>query len=280
LWWIHAENSPGLYHGLGFGRFYQKHPKEWRVRGEYPKRIICKAKTSNTWEFVFMPAAMIFDQSLVVIVSDRDSLFAQLQSSLHREWAVRHGSSLKTDMSYTASTVLETFPFAPESPTVDVLAREYLAVRQEYLQSFSVGLTGFHNALHDESRQDPLITMARGRYASLDNGVLESYGWGGLSLDHDFRPVPYLPEDDCVRFTISEAARVEVLRRLAELNRQRYEEEQVSAPAARLRAKGGATVTPDGQGALALPDVPESGRTTPRTKVVALANKVSTRSSN
>jgi hypothetical protein len=34
-----------------------------------------------------------------------------------------------------------------------------------------------------------------------------------------------LPESDRVRFTISEAARVEVLRRLSELNHQLYEEE-------------------------------------------------------
>jgi hypothetical protein len=37
--------------------------------------------------------------------------------------------------------------------------------------------------------------------------------------------VPYLPETDRVRFTISEPARLEVLRRLSELNRQRYQDE-------------------------------------------------------
>jgi predicted transcriptional regulator len=44
-------------------------------------------------------------------------------------------------------------------------------------------------------------------------------------LDHGFHEVAYLPENDRVRFTISEPARVEVLRRLSELNRQRYKDE-------------------------------------------------------
>ncbi|MGC8732381.1 MAG: hypothetical protein ACP5RC_09000, partial [Halothiobacillaceae bacterium] len=42
---------------------------------------------------------------------------------------------------------------------------------------------------------------------------------------HAFHEVPYLPENDRVRFTISEVARIKVLRRLSELNRQSYEEE-------------------------------------------------------
>ena len=59
----------------------------------------------------------------------------------------------------------------------------------------------------------------------MDAAVACAYGWGDLELEHDFHEVPYLPENDRVRFTISEAARVEVLRRLSALNRQRYKEE-------------------------------------------------------
>ncbi len=59
----------------------------------------------------------------------------------------------------------------------------------------------------------------------LDATVARAYGWEDLDLEHGFHEVPYLPENDRVRFTISEAARVEVLWRLSELNRQRYQEE-------------------------------------------------------
>jgi len=46
-----------------------------------------------------------------------------------------------------------------------------------------------------------------------------------IDLEHGFHEIPYLPENDRIRFTISETARIEVLRRLSELNRQRHEEE-------------------------------------------------------
>ena len=59
----------------------------------------------------------------------------------------------------------------------------------------------------------------------LDIAITRAYGWDDLDLGHGFHEVPYLPEHVRVRFTMSEAARVEVLRRLSELNRQRYEEE-------------------------------------------------------
>jgi hypothetical protein len=43
--------------------------------------------------------------------------------------------------------------------------------------------------------------------------------------------VPYLPENDRIRFTISESARLEVLRRLSRLNRERWQAEQEAANA-------------------------------------------------
>ena len=49
-----------------------------------------------------------------------------------------------------------------------------------------------------------------------------------------FHEVGYLPANDNVRFTISESARIEVLKRLAKLNRERWEEEE----AAGLHKKG------------------------------------------
>ena len=59
----------------------------------------------------------------------------------------------------------------------------------------------------------------------MDTAVAHAYGWDDIDLQHGYHEVPYLPENDRVRFTISESAHVEVLRRLSELNRQRYEEE-------------------------------------------------------
>lgn len=77
------------------------------------------------------------------------------------------------------------------------------------------------------------IIELRRLHVEMDNAVLEAYGWNvdsekwgkAIKLAHDFYGVDYLPENDRVRFTISPAARKEILKRLLLLNHERYEEE-------------------------------------------------------
>jgi hypothetical protein len=77
------------------------------------------------------------------------------------------------------------------------------------------------------------IIELRRLHVEMDNAVLEAYGWHidsekwgkAIKLSHDFYEVDYLPENDRVRFTISPAARKEILKRLLLLNHERYEEE-------------------------------------------------------
>jgi hypothetical protein len=54
----------------------------------------------------------------------------------------------------------------------------------------------------------------------MDHAVAAAYGWHDLTLGHDFHATP-----QGVRFTVSEAARRELLSRLLALNHQRYAEE-------------------------------------------------------
>src|SRR6185437_8104098 len=82
-----------------------------------------------------------------------------------------------------------------------------------------------YNRFHTDTERDSRIVGLRALQHEMDAAVARAYGWDDLDLEHGFHEVPYLPENDRVRFTISETARVEVLRRLSELNRQRYEEE-------------------------------------------------------
>lgn len=89
----------------------------------------------------------------------------------------------------------------------------------------SVGLTKLYGMMHDPDTSAPEIHDLRELHKRLSIETLAAYGWSDLSLDYGFYEVSYLPENDRVRFTMSEPARVELLRRLSELNRQRYEEE-------------------------------------------------------
>ncbi len=78
-----------------------------------------------------------------------------------------------------------------------------------------------------------LIFKLRELHREMDEAVLEAYGWHqddakwgkAIQLRHDFYEVDYLPENDRVRYTIHPEARKEVLKRLLQLNQERYAEE-------------------------------------------------------
>ncbi len=59
---------------------------------------------------------------------------------------------------------------------------------------------------------------------ALDQAVAAAYGWQDLDLSHGFHETK-----QGIRFTISEAARREVLDRLLALNHQRHAEEVAAA---------------------------------------------------
>lgn len=74
------------------------------------------------------------------------------------------------------------------------------------------------------------ILELRRLHRELDESVRDAYGWQALDLGHDFHEVETLPENDRVRYTISPAARKEVLRRLLALNHQRAVSQAEAAP--------------------------------------------------
>ena len=57
--------------------------------------------------------------------------------------------------------------------------------------------------------------------SDLDLAVRDAYGWQDLDLGHGFHQVDTLPETDRIRYTISPAARREVLKRLLAENHAR-----------------------------------------------------------
>jgi hypothetical protein len=91
--------------------------------------------------------------------------------------------------------------------------------------SYGVGLTDFYNHIHAENLTTLDIQELRLLRCSLNDVVLSAYGFTDIDPEYGFREVDYLPERDRIRFTISERARIEVLHRLADLNRQCHEEE-------------------------------------------------------
>jgi len=73
------------------------------------------------------------------------------------------------------------------------------------------------------------IESLRHQHKELDNAVRDAFGWSNLPLEHGFYEVETLPENDRIRFTISPAARKEILSRLLKENQRRAADEKDAA---------------------------------------------------
>ena len=89
------------------------------------------------------------------------------------------------------------------------------------------------------------IIELRRLHVELDDAVLAAYGWHeagpmgpAVNLAHDFYEVETLPENDRTRYTISPAARKELLARLLKENHTRAAAEAASAPVAASKPAG------------------------------------------
>jgi len=191
-------------------------------------RIIACVIVQRHLVFEFVAPGDLHAHGIKLFADDRPGLFALLQSNIHEVWVRGASSKLGTSVRYSTSTSFDTFPFpqdAFESETLKTLGEEYGSIRRSVAIEMNVGLTDLYNIFHDQSATTNVVRSLRNLHKKIDEAVVAAYGWNDLDLQHDFHEVPYLPENDRVRFTISETARVDVLRRLSELNRQRYEEE-------------------------------------------------------
>lgn len=231
-WWRFLRPRSELFHLIGRGHYFEKHPKDWDKRSEPLKRVIVFATGATKYPcFTLVPNTYIYAHSLCVIASESYSLFACLSSDLHAIWAWEYGSRMKQDLRYTHGDVFETYAFPAgiledATPSLSELGQQFFELRSRYMVETNKGMTKFYNDLHDSSKLSPEIIRLRELQQELNNAVLEAYGFDDIELEQGFHKVAYLPQGKNIRFTVSEKAREELLHRLALLNKERYEEEQ------------------------------------------------------
>jgi hypothetical protein len=184
------------------------------------ERVIVIAQTSSTQKPVIVPTRQVFDQKLVVFVSDDLALFTLLSSNVHYWWIEKRGSTLKRDLVYIQSDVFETFPQPELTAEMRELGAFLDTFRRNVMLARQVGLTGTYNLVHDQRSTDADIAELREIHRAIDEDVVRAYGWDDLlaaGLDHGFHDTRQGP-----RYTIGARVRQEILDRLLELNHERY----------------------------------------------------------
>ena len=218
IWWQH-------YHGA--------HELRAAIAGlEHVLVINCGATPHMS--FAFLPAKMVFANTLDVFPLTTHAAFSALQSRPHEIWARFFGSSMKDDLRYTPSDCFETFPFPNKwdtHPALEAVGKTYYDFRAQLMVKHDEGLTKTYNRFHDPNETDFDIQKLRELHAAMDRTVLDAYGWTDIPIDCEFLLDYEIDEETWgkkkkpYRYRWPEEVHDEVLARLLDLNQRRYAEE-------------------------------------------------------
>jgi hypothetical protein len=217
-WWQYADKRPELYKTIAGG-----------------ERVLVRTQTSRTQVGAFVSPGWVYGHKLIIFSITSHGAAALLDSSLHYWWMISRGSTMRTDPVYTPSDCFETFPFPTTLVPLDSIGERYDGHRRAIMRARQEGLTDTYNRLHSPHETSSDISELRILHTELDCAVAASYDWTDLDLGHGFQETK-----QGVRYTISEAARREVLDRLLALNHERYAREQadlLSAPKSKSKSR-------------------------------------------
>ena len=187
------------------------------------REVLIIARHSSPVMLSRISVGPVMSDATVVLASDSYVFQAILSSSPHQMWVITCGSTLGTVVRYTPSDVFETFPrpYLTESSerALEAIGRTLDEERREIMLRRELGLTALYNKVNDptlEDSADPDVARLHVIHRELDEAVMAAYGWDDVPLDHGFHTYRKM-----TRWTMSPAARVEVLDRLLALNHER-----------------------------------------------------------
>lgn len=216
-WWQHAERQPAMRKAIAS-----------------LDEIIVVARVSKTVMPVRIPSGQVASEQVVIFATDSLENQGVLSSSLHQMWAVKYGSTLETRVRYTPSDVFDTFPRPAPTPELKSAAAALDTSRREMMQRRALGLTKLYNLVNDSDvTDDPDVQRLREMHVRLDQSVVAAYGWEDIRLGHGFHTYRQI-----VRWTVSPAARVELMDRLLEENLRRAKAERDLPPSAGRKDRG------------------------------------------
>jgi hypothetical protein len=201
-WWQHGERAPGLRRAIA--ELYE---------------VLVMTRVSKTVAPIRVSTGRVFSDSTDVFATNEFATQAVLSSNMHQTWAITRASSLETRVRYTPSDVFETFPRPYGGERLAEFGKTLDTERREIMLRRDLGLTKLYNLINDPDiadESDADVARMRQIHADLDHAVMAAYGWEDLPLDHGFHTYRQM-----TRWTVSPAARVEILDRLMEENHRR-----------------------------------------------------------
>ncbi|WP_084039579.1 Eco57I restriction-modification methylase domain-containing protein [Demequina sp. NBRC 110053] len=227
IWWQFERRAVALYEAI-----------------DGLEEVAAMTIVSNSVMPRMVPSEQVFSHGVCVFATDDPADLAFLSSAPHQLWAIRNSSTLGAGLRYTPSDVFETLPRPQNTSGMREAGSQLDRERHEIMTRRGIALTPLYNMLNAaDLHGDSDMDLLRSRHVQVDNAVMEAYGWSDIPLDHGFHTYRQME-----RWTVSPAARVEILDRLLEENHRRAKLEAESAPAKKpKRGKSlGDTAKPEG----------------------------------
>jgi hypothetical protein len=198
--------------------------------------VLVIARVSKSVMPMRIATGLIPSEQLVVFATDSYVDQALLSSAVHQLWAITYSSTMGVGTRYAPSDVFETFPRPKSTGWLQQLGRRLDDDRREVMLRRGLGLTRLYNLVNDPQiteASDPDVARMRAIHVELDEAVMDAYGWSDVRLDHGFHTYRQVE-----RWTVSPAARVEILDRLLEEDHRRAAEEAAAAKPQRKGRRG------------------------------------------
>ena len=263
-WWLYAENRPGLTAALSrlshcfVTSRVTKHLNFSRVPTEHVFLNTLHVLTTDRWDIYAVAQSTVHES------------WARQYSMCLKQDLQYSPSDCFESFPFPAALWLES------DGLLHTHGSRYHEHRRHLMLSLWLGLTDVYNLFHSReldadlakhfasrAKKDPAgssipeerraravaftldaaragIVELRRLHVELDTAVRDAYGWQDLPLEHDFYEVETLPENDRVRYTISPAARKELLKRLLAENHRRAAAESATQAQTPPSAKQGA----------------------------------------
>ena len=227
---------------LEWWKYWNPRPELRAAIAELDRVLATNCGATPHHAFTFLPAGMVFANTLAVFPFNTYAAFCALQSRPHEIWARFFGSSMKDDLRYTPSDCFETFPFPvgwEANSTLEAAGKEYYEFRAALMIQNGEGLTKTYNRFHDAEERSPDIIVLRRLHLAMDRAILDAYDWGDIATGCEFLLDYEIDEGwgkkkKPWRYRWPDGVRDEVLARLMALNTERALEERLAGRKSQL----------------------------------------------
>jgi type I restriction-modification system DNA methylase subunit len=136
-WWLYARRGVELYNTISS-----------------LNNVFASCTVTKHLAYIKTESKKVFDIATNIVVFEEMNYFSYLQSTIHSSWAWKYGSTMKSDLRYTPTGCIQTFPFPQnisESQKKDLeqIGEAYHEHRSQLMLKIQLGLTKTYNQFHN-----------------------------------------------------------------------------------------------------------------------------------